>query len=392
MDMQEKGTEQLHSPKRERMANLELLRLVSMLLVVVLHFLGKGGGLRALTEEQLGAAGYLAWDMEALAIVAVNVYMLMTGYFLIESSFKVKRLLQLLLQVWFYSIGIGLIAAAFGYLPEGGFGIHYLLMLIFPISMNHYWFMTAYVFMYVFTPLISAGIRRLNKKQLQLMIAILVLCFSVVKSLAPGRLEADMQGYDCIWYLCVFVIAAYIRLYGIPFFKNKGRSLFAYLLSAACIVAVTMALRLVYLQTGSLGTMLTVCYNYNHILVLAASVAFFYLFYHIRLKEGVLSRFVCRIAPYTLGVYLWHEHIALRYEWPQWIYRLVGESDGALQLLLQTLLAAMAVFAIGILLDILRSVCFKTLHRLLSLVSPYRRLQGWLDRLVIEPKKDCVNE
>ena len=390
--MQEKGTEQLHSPKRERMANLELLRLVSMLLVVVLHFLGKGGGLTPLTEERLGASGYLAWDMEALAIVAVNVYMLISGYFLIESSFKAKRLLQLLLQVWFYSIGIGLIAAAFGYLPEGGFGIHYLLMLFFPISMNHYWFMTAYVFMYVFTPLISAGIRRLDKKQLQFMIAVLVLCFSVVKSLVPGRLEADMQGYDCIWYLCVFVIAAYIRLYGIPFFKNKGRSLLAYLLSAACIVTVTMALRLVYLRTGSLGTMLAVCYNYNHILVLAASVAFFYLFYHIRMKEGAFSRFVCRIAPYTLGVYLWHEHIALRYEWPQWLYRLTGQPGGALPLFIQTLLAAAAVFSIGILLDMLRSLCFGILHRLFLFAGPYRRLQGWLDRLVIGVKKDCANE
>ena len=374
------------------MANLELLRSVSMLLVVVLHFLGKGGGLRALTEERLGAAGYLAWDMEALAIVAVNVYMLMSGYFLIESSFKVKRLLQLLLQVWFYSIGIGLIAAAFGYLPEGSFGIHYLLMLFFPISMNHYWFMTAYVFMYVFTPLISAGIRRLDKKQLQLIIAVLVLCFSVVKSLVPGRLEADMQGYDCIWYLCVFVIAAYIRLYGIPFFKNKGRSFLVYLLSAACIVAVTMALRLVYLRTGNLGTMLNVCYNYNHILVLAASVAFFCLFYHIRLKEGIFSNFVCRIAPYTLGVYLWHEHIALRYEWQQWIYRLTGQPGGALQLLLQTLFAAIAVFAIGICLDMLRSLCFGLLNRLFSLADPYRRLQAWLEGLTIEPKKDGVNE
>lgn len=390
--MQEKKTGQLHGSEQKRMANMELLRSVAMFLVVVLHVLGKGGGLVALTGEQLHGAGYLAWGMEALAIVAVNVYMLMSGYFLIESSFKVKRLFELLLQVWFYSVGIGLIAAAFGYLPEGVFGIHYLLMLFFPISMNHYWFMTAYIFMYVFTPLLAAGIRRLDKKQMQLVIVLLVVFFSVVKSVVPSRLETDMQGYDCIWYICVFVIAAYIRRYGIPFFKNKRRSFFVYLLAAACIFGITMVLRLVYLRTGRLDTVLTVCYNYNHLLVLTASVAFFYFFNHIQLRDGTFSRSVCRIAPYTLGVYLWHEHIAIRYEWQQWFYDLVGVPEGALQLFLKTILAAIVVFVIGILLDMLRALCFRLVNRLFSYAGFYRSLQQWLERLTIQPKKDRVNE
>lgn len=385
-------TEQLQSLDRKRMANLELLRLVAMFFVVILHALGKGVGLVALTNEHLYGAGYLAWGMEALAIVAVNVYMLMSGYFLTESSFKVKRVFQLFLQVWFYSIGIGLIAAAFGYLPEGGFGIHYLLMLFLPISMNHYWFMTAYVFMYVFTPLLSAGIRRLDKKQLQMVIVILVLLFSVVKSVMPSRLDTDMQGYDCIWYMCIFVIAAYIRRYGIPIFKNKRRSLLIYLLAAACIFGITMALRLVYLRTGRLETLLTVCYNYNHILVLAASIAFFYIFYHIQLSEGRFSRLVCRIAPYTLGVYLWHEHIAIRYEWQQWLYKLTGVPHGVVPLFLNTMLAGIVIFAVGILLDMLRVLCFMLVHRLLSFAGCYRRLVQWLEGLIIEPKKDSVNE
>lgn len=385
-------TEQLQSLGHKRMANLELLRLTAMFLVVILHVLGKGGGLVALTNERLYGAGYLAWGMEALAIVAVNVYMLMSGYFLAESSFKVKRLFQLFMQVWFYSIGIGLIAAAFGYLPEGGFGIHYLLMLFFPVSMNHYWFMTAYVFMYVFTPLLSAGVRQLDKKHLQMVIVLLVLLFSVVKSVVPSRLDTDMQGYDCIWYMCVFVIAAYIRRYGIPFFKNMVRSIVVYLLATGCIFGITMILRLMYLQTGRLDTILTVCYNYNHLLVLAASIAFFYIFIHIRIYDGVFGRFVCRIAPYTLGVYLWHEHIAIRYEWQQWFYDWVGVPEGAVQLLLKTILAAIAVFVIGILLDMMRALCFGFVNRLFSHAGFYRSLQQWLERLTIQPQKDSVNE
>lgn len=375
---------QLHTKKSFRMANMELLRCVSMMLVVVLHFLGKGGGLAALTESNMPASGYLAWGLESLAIVAVNVYMLISGYFLVESAFKVSRLLQLLLQIQFYSIGIGLVGAAFGLLPEGGFGIHYLLMLCLPVSMNHYWFMTAYVFMYLFTPLLAAGIKKLSQKQLQTVVVLLVLLFSVVKSIVPGRLEADMQGYDAIWYLCVFTIAAYIRLYGIPFFRNKRRGLGVYLAAAACILGVTLLLRCLYLKTGSLGTILTICYNYNHILVLTASVAFFYLFYHMRIKEGAFAGLVCRIAPYTLGVYLWHEHVALRYEWQQWLYQLTGVPQSPLGLLFCTALAVIAVFAVGILLDMLRAFLFRAAHRLLWHAGLYRRFINFLNGLTMK--------
>ena len=54
------------------MANLELLRCVAMLMVVVLHFLGKGGLLPELTEDGLEPAGVLAWGLEGLCIVEIG--------------------------------------------------------------------------------------------------------------------------------------------------------------------------------------------------------------------------------------------------------------------------------------------------------------------------------
>lgn len=384
MDKVQAITKQPHNSSKERMANLELLRIVAMLLIVVLHFLGKGGWLTELTEPSLPYTGYVAWGMEALAIGSLNVYMLLSGYFLIEGSFKVKRILQLFLQVLFYSITIGLTAAAFGYLPEEGFSIYYLATLCLPVSTNHYWFMTAYFFMYLFMPLLALGVKKLTKKQFQIVLSLLIFVVCIVKSIVPIPLSTDMQGYDCIWYMCVFLMAAYIRLYGVPFFKNAWRSLLVYLASAAGIFALTLALRFVYLRTGKLSNMLTVGYNYNHILTLLASAAFFCLFCHIKIKEGVFSRFVCRIAPYTLGVYLWHEHIAIRYEWQEWLYAVLGKPNGSIMLVLYTLFAAVLVFVIGILLDVLRSLLFRGLHLLLSHIGAYRSLQKWLDGLVIK--------
>lgn len=375
-----------------RMANLELLRIVSMLLVVVLHFLGKGGWLMSLTDAALPRRGYLAWGVESLAIVAVNVYMLLSGYFLVESSFKVKRLLQLFLQVLFYSVTIGLVAAVFGYLPEEGFSIYYLAQLFLPVSTNHYWFMTAYFFMYLFSPLLSRGVKKLSEKQFRTVLFLFLFMFSILKSVVPVKLASDMRGYDCIWYMCVFLVAAYIRLHGISFFKNAWRSLFVYLAASAGIFGLSFFLRFLYLKTGKLGDMLNVAYEYNHILVLLASVAFFYLFYHIKIKEGAFARVVVKIAPYTLGVYLWHEHIALRYEWPGWLYSLTGVPDSGLLFLLYIVFAAVLVFATGILLDMIRKLLFIGVNRLLSYLGSYRKLLGWLEGLAILEKGNGEHE
>ena len=70
------GTIKVKTPgDGERMANLALLRCVAMMMVVVLHYLGKGDLLGDLTEGQLGSMGTAAWLLESFCIVAVNVYM-----------------------------------------------------------------------------------------------------------------------------------------------------------------------------------------------------------------------------------------------------------------------------------------------------------------------------
>ena len=82
---------------------------MAMMMVVVLHYLGKGGLLPDLTAP-LSAQDTVAWLLEAFCIVAVNVYMMISGYFLCESSFKLSRLLTLWVQLWLYSVGIGVLA------------------------------------------------------------------------------------------------------------------------------------------------------------------------------------------------------------------------------------------------------------------------------------------
>ena len=282
------GTIKVKTPgDGERMANLELLRCVAMMMVVVLHYLGKGDLLGDLTEGQLGSMGTAAWLLESFCIVAVNVYMFLSGYFLCMSQFKPSRLIQLWLQVWVYSVAFGLAGAAAGWLGDTAFDTHYLLTLVFPVTMEHYWFMTAYIFLYLLLPFVGVAMRKMTKQQLQLSLGLLFLVFCLWKSILPLRLETDAQGYDCLWYLCVFLTAAYVRRFGGALLGKRWLGPVLYGGGCLLIFATTILLRLIYLRTGSLGTMIGFGLEYNHILPLAAAGGLFAIFSGIRIQGTV---------------------------------------------------------------------------------------------------------
>ena len=356
--------------KKERMANLEVLRCVAMMMVVVLHYLGKGGLLPDLTAP-LSAQDTVAWLLEAFCIVAVNVYMMISGYFLCESSFKLSRLLTLWVQLWLYSVGIGVLAAVTGIVPAAEVSTHYYLTLLFPVTMGHYWFLTAYLFLYILLPFVGMGLRRMTKQQFQVALVLLFVTFCLLKSVLPFRLEEDGKGYDCLWYLCVFCAAANLRRFGIPFLQKKSRALLLYLIGIFGTFGEAMLLHLFYLKTGSMELILKIPYEYNHIFPFLASLGLFCLFLDSSI-QGKIGSVAVRIAPYTLGVYLLHENLGVRYAWQKWLG--VEQIDGVLPLLLWMVLVVVVVFVLGILVDFVRKAICDGLHKIFLHIRPYRSL------------------
>lgn len=348
---------------KSRQKNLEKLRCVAMMMVVALHFLGKGNLLGDVSAPKMSGVGLAAWALEALCIVAVNCYMLLTGYFLSESSFKPGRLLGLYLQIWMYSVGVGLAAWALGMVPAQEVNTHYFLTLLFPVSMGHYWFMSAYVYFYLLLPLVGSAVKRMTKEQLKLVLIMFLGVFCVAKSILPFRLEGDGQGYDMIWYLCVFLTAAYIRKYGIRLLENRWKCLGLYAAGCAAALLEMGLLRGAYLQSGKFGLILKISFEYNHLFALAAAVGLFGWFLHGK-NEGFTADCAATVGPYVLGVYLLHENIGVRYGWQEWFradrIRTVPE------MLLWTALAVFSIFITGVIIEKARCLAVKGLGRLLG--------------------------
>ena len=148
-----------------------------------------------------------------------------------------------------------------------------------------------------------------------------------------------------------------------------------------------MLLHLFYLKTGSLELILKIPYEYNHIFPFLASLGLFCLFLDSSI-QGKIGSVAVKLAPYTLGVYLLHENLGVRYAWQKWLGS--DRIDGAVLLLLWTVIAVIVVFVLGILVDVIRKNICGGLHKIFLHIRPYRVLSEQIQTVDTMFKKEVT--
>ncbi|MBO4808955.1 MAG: acyltransferase [Lachnospiraceae bacterium] len=341
--------------KSKRQPSIEVLRSLAMLMVITMHYLDKGKVNISLGESQTFLS-VMGWLLHSFSIVAVNCYVLISGYFLVESKFKWKKLVELVLQVLFYSILVPIVMFALGILPASEISLYKIFLYVFPIHTEHYWFATSYIIMYAFSPLLAAGIKNLEKKELKVTIGILLLIFSAVKTILPIQMDLDKFGYDAIWFIILFMIAGYIRLYGLEWIKTSKRGLLVYICGSILTFCIAFVVRAISLFTGKMGYFVTRTFDYNNLVCLISSIGLFLCFLYWNAPENGFTKLAVKIAPYTFGVYLLHEQWEMRHVWPKLLG--TGKFAGTALQFPHWIVSILIVFWVGIGVDFLRSKLF----------------------------------
>ena len=371
----------------KRQANYELLRILAMLMVVVMHFLSHTGALPAAGAGRLpGEREIFGVLLESFCIVAVNVYVLLSGFFLSEKAFSFRRLGRLWLQILFYTLLIPPALALLGKLSwREALDPYHLWTCLFPVESGHYWFATAYVVMLLFSPLLNAAVRALSRRQLKAVVLCLLAFFCFGKSLSVLPFGTDRYGYDFGWFCCLYLIAAYLRRYGSTFLYGKKRGGALYLISCAGVAFLSLICLYLCGWTGALEYYASVPFHYNFLLCLTGALGLFALFSGLRIPENGLAQAVRRISPAVFGVYLIHEHVDVSAGWALWI---VGEaSEHFWGYLIQLVESVVLLFVLAVCIDLVRARLFDALGRLLARTRPGARLDrliGELDRLMKE--------
>ena len=258
--------------KKKRNPSIELLRVIAMFMIVVLHY-----NSHADTMLKLGIPAtrtqVFANILESFCISGLNTYVLISGYFLSKGKVRPSRIIQMICQVYFYTILISLAMMLVGtYVLHYDNSVYKLVQYIFPISSEHYWFVTAYVIMYALAPVMNIAIDKLERKQIKAVILALLLWFCFIKSFVPVLFPTDHFGYDYGWFICLYLIAAYIRKYDVVLFYTAKKSALVYLLSTAIIAAMSISLYYINYNWGGFIHYSEVPFNLNFFFTLTASL------------------------------------------------------------------------------------------------------------------------
>lgn len=192
-----------------RHAGFELLRIISMMMIVLMHGIGHGG---LGTTAAPGTFPYfIYWLLFMLGRVSTNCFVMLTGYFMWQSKTKASRLFRIEIQVLFYSLltfVIGLFAGSSS-LSAGT-----LLRAVFPTTSCVYWFCSCYFILYLAIPLLNKIIASLTRAQYRFMLIVLFLLFSLWSTVCFWSGMARVEnGYSYVWFFVLYFTAAYISIY-----------------------------------------------------------------------------------------------------------------------------------------------------------------------------------
>lgn len=307
--------------KNQRNPSLDLLRICAMLLIILLHSIDHSGVLECAPEAGAVAHFYVRFTY-MLSQVCVNIYVMLSGYFLVQSHFRLQKLAALWMETAFYALIIKLFFMLTGQIP---FSAISLLSCFFPIITGRYWFITIYVGLYALSPFLNTAIKAMSRHQHMALNLILMLLFSFWNSIHPAIAGMNSGGgWGLAWFAVLYFTAAWLRLYWVP---GKRRAI--WLLLWATISLITA---LLYCFVGNSISIVRAItgnwYRYDSLPAYLSSLAVFICFLNVDIKSTHLSRWISFLAPSTLGVYLIHAHANLSpYLWEQLnLPRFVGQA------------------------------------------------------------------
>lgn len=277
--------------QKTRDSNMELLRLVAMLLVMMVH-----ASYRALpkptpsgiADDPLSA--FLQIAVESFAVVGVNVFVMLSGWYGIRLRWS--RLLELLFQVAFFALlCLGAYYALTGMVPKGA------ALSVLMLNEGDYWFVKTYVALYLLSPVLNAFVQTATQRQM----AITLLSLFAFQWVFGWVFEATSwlrAGYSLPSFACLYLLARYMSVWRPPFTQLSRRADLAIYVALCSLVSVTFFLLKWKADRGGL----LLFYNSPTTIVAATFLLLFFS------KLSLRSRMVNWLALSALAVYLTHSN------------------------------------------------------------------------------------
>ena len=345
--------ELVHKNKRggvqdKRNSNLELYRVIVMLLIIAHHYV-VNSGLTAVDgpiwNDTMSIKSLFLFLFGAWGKTGINCFVLITGYFMCQSKITPRKFFKLLFEVYFYRIIIGCIFLITGYTE---LSLTIIAKMILPFTSLSTGFTECFLVFYLTIPFLTVLVNNLNEKMHLRLLLLIFLFYIAFPSIPKMKI-----GYSYVsWFMCLFFIASYIRKYPKKSFENTSfwgwASLFMLIISSLSVIGFIWIGTKIGNPNG--GTFWLS--DSNIILAVITSITWFMFFKNINIKK---SRVINALGGATFGVLLIHANSdAMR----QWLWKdvldNVGIYDNGSLIYIHSIASVFAIFIICAVIDILR--------------------------------------
>lgn len=154
----------LNNRTKVRNSNLELYRIICMLMIVAHHYVVNSGLTHAggplVTDYTTGNSYFLA-IFGAWGKTGINCFLMITGYYMCSSAISLRKYIKLLLQIYFYQWVLFPILLVCGYESLAPSRLIRLLLPLWGVSKD---FVGCFVIFYLMIPFLTILVKSLNKK------------------------------------------------------------------------------------------------------------------------------------------------------------------------------------------------------------------------------------
>ena len=343
----------------QRDYGIDLLRIISMLMVPIVHVIGQGGILASAIPFSIQYES--AWMLMSFVLVAVNCFILITGYVYYGKETKYYRLATLWIEVLFYSI---IILLLFYFMFPADFGLESIWKNLIPTfytqgQFSRYWFFTAYVGMFLISPFVNIALKHFDKKQ---DLAAFLSLF-IIFSLLPTILNQDMafnlnEGYSVLWFVVLYYTGGLLHKYEIFKKLKSNKWLLIY------IVCSLISWSIIYISE-SLGLIETGfgLYSFNCYLsplYFIGGIALFCVFKNIKITKSFSISVIKFFAPVCFGVYLIHDNMIVDKYVLAKKFAFLANMD-PISMIIGIILVGVGIFVACSLIDWIRELLFRKL-------------------------------
>lgn len=346
--------------KKKRQSNFELLRIISMFLIVLGHVTWQTHFSFPINSPIKNTAIQSLWIGGEFG---VWLFMLISAYFLSKTSFKKKRFFSTWKLTIFYSgaIYLFLLLTKNINFSFGGF-----IKSFFPVIMGSYWFVTSYLVVYLLSPFLNLLIDKLNKKRYQQLICLLGVVFLIVPNIFRNVSVSteNVDGGGTVFILIIiYLIGGYFRKYSEDFTKRYMKRYVTWFIISLLMMIVSIYVINLFKNNSiglfnhyrSYGLFLKVSSPFQAV----CACSFFLIFKNINIKTNKLINFV---ASSTFAIYLIHTQVILfPILWGKIIC--LQRYEGSKYIIAIEVIVALIVFITCLFIDIVRRFVMKLIMR-----------------------------